>query len=339
VKREEFEALAEARAGDELRGSDHLKAAIYDIVRRGGPFYHWDVVDVLQEAERRREQATLSPQHTAPRRFPRLKPGAKAHFLSRLLVDGLRPWTEGLRDEGFGSPSAPYPDDEDAAADYIEVTSASDLARWRGAGTSNGQDEEQLYRLAHQLAVDVAPRARHLPYGRPGDNFQKNAPVFPGTFLFKLAGEIARVSRQTGLPPEALTAHVLSDVEPLMPRVRRTNHDNYFRLPSGKRAHLRSVSLIFRTADLTFEELRGVYDDVKSYMGGKGVQAPTREDVEFWELVEEMGGPPEPYQGVRDFWREVLKRWNQQHPNHAALKSWEGLQDRYQRICKRLGIQ
>jgi hypothetical protein len=52
-----------------------------------------------------------------------------------------------------------------------------------------------------------------------------------------------------------------------------------------------------------------------------------------------MGGPPEPYQGVRDFWREVLKRWNQQHPNHAALKSWEGLQDRYQRICKRLGIQ
>jgi hypothetical protein len=339
MKREEFEDRAVEAAGPELQGSDHLKAAIYDIGRRGGPFHHPDVVDVLQEAERRREQASLPPQHTAPRRSPRPKPGAGAHFLSRMLVDGLRPWTEGLRDEGFGSPSAPYPDDEDAAADYIEETSASDLARWRGAGIDNGGDEEQIYRLAHQIGLDVAPRARHLPYGRPGDNFQKNAPVFPGTFLFKLAGEIARVSRQTGLPQVALTAHVLTDVEPLMPRVRRTNHDNYFRLPSGKHAHLRSVSVTFRTADLTFEELRALYDDIKSYMGGEGVQAPTREDVEFWELVEAMGGPPEPYQGVRNFWREVLTKWNQQHPNRTRLKSWEGLQKRHRRICKRLGIR
>jgi hypothetical protein len=339
VKREEFENQAVAAAGPDLRGSDHLKASIYDIGRRGGPFYHSDVVDVLQEAERRREDATSSQDGKAPRRSPRPKPGAEAHVLSRVLVDGLRPWTEGLRHEGFGSPSAPYPDDEGAAADYIEETSASDLVRWRGAGSDNSADEEQLYRLAHQLGVDVASRARHLPYGRPGDNFQKNAPVFPGTFLFKLAGEIAKVSRQTGLSPEALTAHVLTDVEPLMPRVRRINHDNYFRLPSGKLAHLRSVTLTFRTTDLTFEELRALYDDIKSYMGGAGVQAPTLEDFEFWQLVEEMGGPPEPYQGVRNFWQDVLKKWNQQHPNDTPLKSWEGLQKRHRRICKRLGIR
>lgn len=339
VKREEFETKAGAVAGPDLRGTDHLKAAIYDIGRRGGPFYHSDVVEVLREAERRREQAALPQEGTVPRRSPRPKPGAEAHFISRVLMDSLRPWAEGLRGEGFGSPSAPYPYDEDAAADYIEETSASDLARWRGAGTDNGGDQEQIYRLAHQLGVDVAPRARLLPYGRPGDNFQKNAPVFPGTFLFNLAGEIAGVSRQTGLPPEALTAHVLSDAEPLMPRVRRTNHAKYFRLPSGKQAHLRSVTLTFRTADLSFEELRTIYDDVKSYMGGEGIQAPTLEDFEFWDLVEGMGGPPKPYQGVRDFWREVLNKWNQQHPNDPPLKSWEGLRKRYRRICKRLDIQ
>jgi hypothetical protein len=339
VKREEFETQAVAAAGPELRGSDHLKAAIYDIGRQGGPFYHPDVVDVLQEAERRREQASLPPQHAAPRRAPRPKPGAEARFLSRVLIDSLRPWTEGLRGEGFGSPDAPFPYDEDAAAGYIEETSAADLARWTKARTDDSVDDEQINRLAHQMGVDVAPRARHLPYGRPGDDFQKNAPVFPGTVLFKLAGEIDKVSRWTGLPPEALTAHVLTDAEPLMSRVRRTNHEKRFRLPSGKHAHLRSVTLIFRTSDLTFEELRAVYEDIKSYMGGAGVQAPTFEDFEFWELVEEMGGPPEPYQGVRDFWREVLKRWNQQHPNAAPLKSWEGLQKRYRRICTRLGIR
>ncbi len=200
-------------------------------------------------------------------------------------------------------------------------------------------EHERIDQLAYRLGLDVTPRARFLPYGRPGDDYQKNAPVAPGTFLFKLAGEIDRVSRNTGLPPDALTGHIFTGGTPLLPRVRRTNHEKHARLPSGELTHLRSVTLTFHTADLTFAELRTIYDGIKTYMGGKGVQAPTSEDLEFWELVEDMGGPPEPYQGVREFWRRVLEVWNQKHPNRAPLKSWEGLQDRYRRLRKRLGIQ
>jgi hypothetical protein len=70
---------------------------------------------------------------------------------------------------------------------------------------------------------------------------------------------------------------------------------------------------------------------------------PTRpsllDDLEFWNLVEELGGPPQPYKGVRRFWRPVLDRWNAAHPERRPLKSWEGMQDRYERLCRRLGAE
>lgn len=52
----------------------------------------------------------------------------------------------------------------------------------------------------------------------------------------------------------------------------------------------------------------------------------------------EKGGPPEPYNGVRAFWLEMLRIWNRKHPERRPLKSWEGLQDKYERICSRLGV-
>lgn len=68
-------------------------------------------------------------------------------------------------------------------------------------------------------------------------------------------------------------------------------------------------------------------------MGGKGIQALTTfDDFELWEIVEEMGGPPEPYSDVKDFWLGVLRRWNHDHPRGAPLRSWEGLQMKYRRV-------
>lgn len=340
MKREEFEALVESQAGPDLQGSDYLKAAIYDFAKLGGPFYQFSVQAVLKDAGERREQADMSQESTASRQAPRPKPGAEAHFVSRKLVEGLKSWTEGLRQESeFGSVDTPFPGDVGAAAKYIEETFAADLARWNENRDDRKEDYERIDQLAHRLGLDVSPRMRSLPYQRPDDDHQKSAPVAPGTFLFKLAGEVNRISRSTGLPPDALTEHVFTGITPLMSRVRITNRENHTRLPSGEQAHSRSVTLTFRTADLTFEELRTIYEQVKSHMGGKGIQALTTEDFELWELVQLEGGPPEPYQGVREFWRNLLKEWNRKHPNDTPLKSWEGLQKRHRRICKRLGTQ
>jgi hypothetical protein len=335
VNREQFEARVEESAAPELRGSDALKAAMLDAGRRPGHFYDQDVRETLLEAGKRAEQELACKEEGAgPTRRP--EPGAEAHFISHMLIKILAPWAEGLREEGFGHREPPF-EDEQAAAGWIERTYREDLARWKENSEASDEDYEEVYRLAHRLGLDVTTSVRHLRYGRPGDDHVKNAVVSPGTFLAKLASEVQGVARRTGLPPDALTAHVLTDAVPILPRVRSTRHNSYFTLPSGQQIHLRSVTLTFRTADLTFEELRNLYSKVRSYMGGKGVRSTNLDDLEFWSLVEELGGPPEPYKGVRRFWQQVLHRWNADHPEREPLKSWEGLQDKYERLCKRLG--
>jgi hypothetical protein len=337
MNREEFEAAVEASAAPELRGSDALKAALLDVGRTGGPFYDQDVRETLLEAGKRAEQATARREEVlvTPRRP---KPGAEAHFISHMLAKNLAPWTESLREEGFRQREAPFKD-EGEAADYIEKTSRKDLTRWRKSTDVSDDVFKQIHRLAHQLGLDAATTVRHLRYGRPGDLHDKSVPVAPGTFLAKLARGVEEVSRQTGLRPDALTAHVLTGAIPLLPRVRSSRRDSYFTLPSGQQIHRRSVTLTFHTADLTTDELRELHKRIKTYMGGKGVRSTDLDDLEFWNLVEEMGGPPEPYKGVRRFWLQVLERWNAAHPEKKPLKSWEGLQDRYERLCTRLGVE
>lgn len=339
--REEFETRAEEGAGPDLRGSDYLKAAIYDYGRRkrGERFYHSDVVAVIQEASNRREQADAPQEQLAPRRSPRPKPGAEVLFISKMLVEDLKTWAEALRQQSeFNSPHPPYPDDLDAAADYIARTSAADRLRWGNVREDCEEDEQKIRQLADRLGVDVSIKYRFLPYSRPGGGHQKTAAVFPDTFLYKLAGEVNKVSKRTGFRPDALTMHLFTGAMPLIPRVWKTEREDHPRLRPGKQAHLRSVTLTFRTADLTFKELRTIYDGIKTYMGGKGVQALTLEDFELWKLVDRAGDPPEAYNGVRAFWLERLGEWNRKHSERQPLKSWEGLQDRYERICGRLGV-
>ena len=151
--------------------------------------------------------------------------------------------------------------------------------------------------------------------------------------------EVEQISRQSALPPDELTAHVLTDAIPILSRWSTTECNSYFTLPSGQQINFRCVTVTFRTADLTFAELRERYDEIREYMGGKGVRSTGLEDLELWNLVEELGGPPQPYKGVRRFWLQVLERWNADHPEREPLKSWEGLQKRYKRLRKRLGAK
>ena len=182
------------------------------------------------------------------------------------------------------------------------------MARWKDNREDLNDAHQQFHRLAHRLGFDATTTSRYLRYGRPGDTHVKNASVSLGTFLAKLAREIEHVSRRSGLPPDALTAHVLTGAIPMLPRVQSTGRDSYFTLPSGQQIHLPSVTLTFRTADLSFEELRELYNEIKDYIGGKGVRSTDLDGLKLWNLVQELGGPPQPYKGVRKFWLEVLKR-------------------------------
>ena len=348
MDRVRFEQRVLSSAGPDLRDTDALKVALFDATHAKDAFYEQDVRETLAEA-RVISESWMQPQDaTNTRGGTREKPGAEAHFISRELVRALAPQIASLREERFGRSDPPFPQREASvaardtaigeAAAWIEAESKADLVKWRTSRVPTKDVEEKIRRLVKEAGYEgyrlsLPP---DLPYfGPPKMDFEKAAPTAPSTFLAKFARRITEWSKNTGIQPSLLTMHVLTGILPLLSRVRSAENKRYFELPSGRQAHMRSVTLTFNTADVTFEELREIYNYVREYLGGKGQRAPTFEDMEFWELVESLGGPPE--KGIRKFWITVRDRWNAEHPGTEPLKSWEGFQDRYQRLSRRLG--
>lgn len=350
MDREQFEQRVLKSAGPDLQNTPALKTALFDVGQTKEQFYEQDIREALAQA-RVISEGWMQPVDSTPalRGGTRKKPGAEAHFMSRELVKSLALEVASLREERFGSTVPPFPPSDQTvaardeaiknAATWIEAESRADLAKWRASQASAKNPREDIGRLVKEagyegFSLSVSP---HLPYfGPPHLDFEKAAGTAPGTFLAKLGRRSTRWSKNTNIMPGHWTMHVLTGFSPLLSRVRFTENDRAFELPSGQQARMRSVILTFNTADLTFDELREIYNDVRIFLGGRGQKAPTFEDLEFWELVRDMGGPPAT--GIRRFWISVRDRWNAEHPDTQPLKSWEGFQDRYQRLARRLGL-
>lgn len=348
MNRKQFEQRVLTGAGPDLRSSDALKVALFDAAQSKEIFREQDVREALAYAGANSESLLTSPDRDDSEGTVRKERGAEAHFISRELMKALAPEITALRREGFGTSDPPYPPAENSvaakdvaivqAAAWIEKASNADLERWRTSRASKTDLSEQIERMVKESGYEgySLHTSPYLPYfGPPDMDFQKSAPTAPGTFLAKFARRITEWSKRTRIQPSPLTMHVLTGVLPLISRVRFTENERHFELPSGDQTHMRSVTLTINTADLSFDELREIYNDVKQFLGGKGQRAPTFEDVEFWELVESMGGPPD--KGIRKFWKAVRDRWNSDHPDTEPRKSWEGFQDRHERLARRLG--
>lgn len=354
MDRRQFEQRVLASAGPSLLGSHALKVALFDAGQAKERFYEQDVREALAQAgvlsEGWFQDAHDEAGSANIRAGARKRPGAEAYFISRELVKSLAPEVASLREERFGRTVPRFPSSGRTiaardtaikkAAAWIENESREDLKKWREARTPDaGLIEKKIERLAKEAGYDGCSLSQSpfLPYfGPPNLDFQKQVPTAPDTFLASFARQVMQWSKNTNIMPGHWTMHVLTGFSPLLSRVRSTRNRRAFELPSGKQAHMRSMTLTFNTADLTFDELREIYNNVRTFLGGRGQKAPTFEDLEFWELVQDMEGAPE--KNIRKFWTAVRDRWNAEHPGTQPLKSWEGFQDRYQRLERRLEV-
>src|SRR5918994_2932420 len=86
----------------------------------------------------------------------------EAALVSKAIAKRLEPWTRTLREEGFGGPDAPFPGDEEAAADWIEAQSVIDRERWKKDSGSKSDAVKEIRRLADLAGLVVDPRPRLL---------------------------------------------------------------------------------------------------------------------------------------------------------------------------------
>src|SRR3712207_5468516 len=91
-----------------------------------------------------------------------------AAFVSKALGKRLEPWAEELREEGFGNPRAPFPEDPTAAAEWIEMQSKTDREQWQRRGESiddaMADALREIKRLVGLTGLMVRIEQRHLEY-------------------------------------------------------------------------------------------------------------------------------------------------------------------------------
>ncbi|MDQ4042525.1 MAG: hypothetical protein M3118_01735 [Actinomycetota bacterium] len=260
----------------------------------------------------------------------------EAALISSSLKKRLTPWAERLREEGFGKREAPFKDEAEAA-DWIEEQSALDREQRVEERLSPADAMKEIRRLADLAGLEVRPKVRFLKYGRPDDEHDKSVGVEAGTFLDMLARETNRVSEETAFQADVLTAFVLTDLTPQISRVRGTEVQKLCDVP-GDRIQSRWITLRFNAADVSYPEVRKLYNEVRRYFGATDANLLKWEEAEFLLLVDSMGGPPE--DDKMRFWEEVLRRWKE-NPAHkyAALNSWRAARNKFEKLDKRKNVR
>jgi hypothetical protein len=264
-----------------------------------------------------------------------------AAFVSRALGKRLEPWAEELREEGFGNLRAPFPEDPTAAAEWIEMQSKTDREHWQQRSVSIDDAWADALREVEKLVgltgfmVRIDPR--FLEYIRPRVGYRQMVRVFPGTFLERLAQETDRVAKKTAFRPEVLTGFVLTGLQPMISRARIRKTYDSCRIP-GDMIPCQSVTLEFNTADVTYDEVRTLYAEVREFFGAADKEKLSWPEYDFISLVDSMGGPPE--QGKTRFWKEVQRRWREMPASrHSPLGSWQAARQKYARLDSRKNLR
>ena len=195
----------------------------------------------------------------------------------------------------------------------------------------------EIERLVGLTGLMVRIEPRLLEYIRPRVGYRQMVRVFPGTFLELLAQETDRVAKKTAFRPEVLTGFVLTGLQPMISRARiRKTHDSC-RIP-GDFIPCSSVTLEFYTADISYDEVRTLYAEIREFFGAADKERLSWPEFDFISLVDSMGGPPE--EGKVRFWEEVQRRWKEMPVSrHSPLGSWRAARNKYARLDSRKNLR
>ena len=176
-----------------------------------------------------------------------------------------------------------------------------------------------------------------LRYIRPEVEYLQIAWTLPGTFLDRLQEETNRVAEKTAFRPEVLTGFVLTGLQPMISRARMRKTAGGCTIP-GDYIPCQSVTLEFYTADISYDEVRTLYAEIREFFGAADKERLSWAEFDFISLVDSMGGPPE--QGKTRFWEEVHRRWKEMPASrHSPLGSWRAARNKYARLDSRKNLR
>lgn len=331
------------RIGDEdLRESPELESEILralEQIQQGHKPADLDA-QVIERARKRRE--SVRSLHKQDNPTGAREPTTADLLTSEALVNAIAPQVGKLRNSRFESLGPPFTSIAEASA-WVEEESASDLRDWRGDAAAREEAHEEIERLAREHRIEIVGKQTLLTYQRPGDDHVKHVPAIPETYLHKLAKEAKRITKHTGLPEDAVVMHVLTGLTPIRSRARITTTESYYAsVPGGEQIDVSYANVVFYARDLTYEELRSIYNGIRGHVTGKGRKGRADDpQARIWTLVQERGGPPREHGTKQRFWREILEAWQSEQPSPQSgerlrYTTARGVEKAYDSARKRL---
>lgn len=333
MNRSDFLKAVEKQVPLELKGSKPLTVAI-DLKIKQDNYYNQDIKEVIENAGRIKinypdiEQNKLSIIITD-----------QDILTSDYLIEKITPWVQEVRGKIFDSKEAPFDGDLWAGVEWIKKTSEEPLPQnlqKKYAKYYEMIDVLENLKMKGEILGDYTLENKTLEFpGKSG--WVENVAVRQQTILYTLYKAVSDMSKATGFKPYSVTAYILSGIKPIIPRASITPLFHWSDIPTGGSIYRKYLNIEINSADLSFAELKEIYDHYRQGLNIKRKKALDPESIKLYNFINDKGGLPEK-KGRTAFWRKMQQEWNQ-IPGNKIFNKWESLYKDYNRTKEKLEIQ
>jgi hypothetical protein len=145
---------------------------------------------------------------------------------------------------------------------------------------------------------------------------------------------VRQLARASGFSPPAVAAFALADVPPILDAATISVEHLTVPVPFGGEIQRSQVMLTVHARDLSYDEHRDLFRQVRQELHLVRAHGLTDEDIELLKLVDSLGLPPKG-RGSGAYWTRVQRAWKRRHPEKRC-ESVNGPRIRYGRLQKKL---
>ncbi len=266
---------------------------------------------------------------------PVVKYSRKDFVTSDYLIQKINPGVQNLRNELFGASETPFDQDVKSAVSWIIEEAKKPLPKDIQEKVDKGNKIMKRVldlKMSGRIISSFTLTRDTLDY--PGyDGYVHRVPVGENPKLKTFHKAVEKMSKATGFEEYALTIYVLTGLKPLLPRMKVVPMIQWAELPDNQYINRKYVLITLNATDLTYKELKLVYDRYRSSLNIKKKKPISKDQFELFQMVVDKNGPPK--KKATHFWNDLLKEWNN-IPGKKIYKTWEGVYRVYNRIIKTL---
>jgi len=322
MNKQEFLREVEKQAPPEYKGGSILKEAVnFFEIANAGEFYKRNIPTVIQIAGRLKINFNSQEEKEEENNKTKgLGLTSQNIIESDYLTEKITPWAEEVRLEIFGNKKPPFEKDSwqeslKAAEAWLREKAEAPLPEETQRKIDRfSREYKRISKLQRENAIigNFAIKANFIDFPG-GDGWVIRFPVRGHKELETIEKEVKKISNASGFKKHALTAFILTGLEPIISRATVTSNNYWHQLPNGEALARKNVVIEINSPDLTFNELKEIYNQYRQRMKSKKKKPLSEEHLRLFYIVKNNAPPPEKgncKQGEwTSYWKHIANEW------------------------------